>query len=95
VKRIRSDKRVNFKYDWKVVTITIGGNDICSFICLMDNPEKLPDMHRIALMKTVRYLKNNLPRAYVNIVSVPHVETVMIYSGKPRSCSFIHRGESG
>ncbi|KAG5672555.1 hypothetical protein PVAND_002673 [Polypedilum vanderplanki] len=93
VKRIKSDRRVNFKYDWKVVTISIGGNDFCSFICLMDKPERLPDMHRISLMKTLRYLKNNLPRAFVNIVSVPHVETVMIYPGKPRSCSFIHRGE--
>ncbi|XP_070504214.1 phospholipase B1, membrane-associated-like [Chironomus tepperi] len=93
VKRIKNDKRVNFKYDWKIVTITIGGNDICSFLCLMENPERLPEMHRIALTKTLRYLKSNLPRVFVNIVSVPHVETVINIRGKPQSCSFIHHGE--
>jgi GDSL-like Lipase/Acylhydrolase len=62
VQRIKNDKRVNFKYDWKMVTISIGGNDICSFICLMEEPESLPEKHRVALTKTLRYLKNNLPR---------------------------------
>lgn len=60
--RIKRDKRVNFKYDWKMVTISIGGNDICSFICIMKDPESLPDKHRAALTKTLRYLKKNLPR---------------------------------
>jgi hypothetical protein len=48
------------------------GNDICSFICLMDDPETLPELHRISLTKTLRYLKKNLPRTFVNIVSVPN-----------------------
>ncbi|CRK94860.1 CLUMA_CG008352, isoform A [Clunio marinus] len=93
VHRIKKDKRVNFKYDWKMVTIAIGGNDICSFICLMENPESLPEKHRIALTKTLRYLKRYLPRTFVNVVSVPFVETVMLLKGKPRNCKFIHRGE--
>jgi hypothetical protein len=62
VQRMKQDKRVNFKYDWKMVTIAIGGNDICSFICLMKNPESLPQRHRASLIKTLRYLKNNMPR---------------------------------
>lgn len=93
VQRIKHDKRINFKYDWKMVTIAVGGNDICSFVCLMKDPESLPEKHRAALTKTLRYLKNNLPRTFVNIVSVPYVETVMLLKSKPRKCRFIHRGE--
>lgn len=58
----------------------------------MKNPEKLPENHKISLTKTLRYLKNNLPRTFVNIVSVPSVETVMLLPKKPEICRFIHRG---
>lgn len=69
VQRMKQDKRVNFKYDWKMVTIAIGGNDICSFICLMKNPESLPQRHRASLIKTLRYLKNNMPRYNLTLTS--------------------------
>jgi hypothetical protein len=93
VKRLRNDPRVNFKKDWKLVTLTIGGNDICSFVCLMKNPEALPKQHRISLTKALRYLRDNLPRTFVNIVSVPSAETVVLLKSKPDRCKFIHRGE--
>ena len=76
-----------------MVTITVGGNDICSFVCLMNNPETLPRIHRLSLTKALRYIRDNLPRTFVNIVSVPSVETVMLLKRKPESCKFIHRGE--
>ena len=56
-----------------MVTISIGGNDICSFICLMKDPESLPERHRLALTKTLRYLKNNLPRFVVDLICVSRV----------------------
>lgn len=76
VQRIKQDKRINFKKAWKMVTITIGGNDICSFICTMEEPESLPRKHKQRLMKTLRYLRDNLPRfvfyAYNAILSSRH-----------------------
>lgn len=51
-----------------MVTITIGGNDICSFICLMKDPDSLPEKHRQALTKTLRYLKKNLPRFVSTVI---------------------------
>lgn len=82
VKRIRNDPRVNFKKDWKMVTISIGkarlfygfkcndkiypsqigGNDICTFVCAMKDPESLPRKHRRNLFKAIKYLKDNMPR---------------------------------
>lgn len=93
VKRIRSDQRVNFKQDWKLVTITIGGNDICSFVCTMESPEDLPVKHRLRLISALRYLRDNMPRTFVNLVSVPSVETVVSLKGKSAICKALHHGE--
>lgn len=79
VQRIKQDKRINFKKSWKMVTIAIGGNDICSFICLMDEPESLPRKHKQRLMKTLRYLRDNLPR-YIFILSFFSVNNLQITS---------------
>lgn len=62
VRRIKRDKRINFKKDWKMVTICMGGNDICSFICLMEDPESLPEKHRQRLIKALRYIRDYMPR---------------------------------
>lgn len=62
VRRIKNDKRINFKKDWKMVTICMGGNDICSFICLMQDPETLPEKHRQRMIKALRYIRDNMPR---------------------------------
>lgn len=72
VQRIKMDKRINFKKSWKMVTITIGGNDICSFVCTMDEPQSLPRKHKQRLIKTLRYLRDNLPR-FVCIFTMPFV----------------------
>lgn len=62
VQRIKQDTRINFKKSWKMVTIAIGGNDICSFICTMEEPDSLPRKHKQRLMKTLRYLRDYMPR---------------------------------
>ncbi|XP_065084834.1 phospholipase B1, membrane-associated-like [Ochlerotatus camptorhynchus] len=93
VKRIRSDRRVDFKWDWKMVTITIGGNDICSFVCAMERPEDLPQKHRLRMIRTLRYLRDNMPRTFVNVVSVPSVDTVISTRSKPGICHTLHHGE--
>lgn len=70
VSRIKRDKRINFKKAWKLVTIAIGGNDVCTFVCTMDDPDSLPGKHREHLIKTLRYLRDNMPRYYSIIVSL-------------------------
>ncbi|XP_039429002.1 phospholipase B1, membrane-associated-like [Culex pipiens pallens] len=93
VKRIRADPRVDFKRDWKLVTIAVGGNDICSFVCTMENPEDLPAKHRLRMTRALRYLRDNMPRTFVNLVSVPSVETVVSMKSKPSICNTLHHGE--
>lgn len=62
VQRIKRDQRINFKRDWKMVTLCMGGNDICSFICTMNDPESLAEKHRQRLIVAMRYLRDNMPR---------------------------------
>lgn len=93
VERIRRDRRVDFKRDWKLVTVCMGGNDICSFLCTMPDPEALPEKHRQRLLRSLRYLRDNLPRAYVNVVPVPPVSTVIERDDKPTRCQILHHGE--
>lgn len=68
VHRIKQDKRINLKKSWKMVTINIGGNDICSFICTMDEPQSLPRKHKQRMIKTLRYLRDNLPRFVITLL---------------------------
>lgn len=62
VQRIKRDERINFKRDWKLVTLCMGGNDICSFICTMNDPESLPEKHRQRLIAAMRYMRDHMPR---------------------------------
>lgn len=93
VERIRRDRRVDFKRDWKLVTVCMGGNDICSFVCTMDEPDTLPEQHRQRLIRSLRYLRDHLPRTYVNVVPVPLVSTVIERTDKPTRCQILHHGE--
>lgn len=93
VQRIRRDPRVDWKRDWKLVTIAIGGNDICSFVCTMRYPEQLPAKHRLRLQRTLRYLRDSMPRTFVNLVSVPSVAKVVMLQRKPFACESLHHGE--
>lgn len=93
VKRIRGDPRINFKKDWKMVTLCIGGNDFCTFVCSMKDPESLPRKHKRSILNAIRYLRDNMPRTYVNIVSTPPVDVVVSMLNKPDRCARMHHIE--
>lgn len=93
IKRIKLDKRVNFNEDWKMVTLLIGGNDICSYMCSLDDINKFPEKHRSRLLRTMRNLKDGLPRTFVNLVSIPLVDNLLNSPKVPNECRFFHKGE--
>lgn len=92
VERIKKDCRVNFEKDWKMITIAIGANDICSYVCSLRNPEALPEMHRKYLLDTLRYFKENLPRTFINIVSKPKIRVLLDFSKKTSYCKLLQLG---
>ncbi|XP_063708818.1 phospholipase B1, membrane-associated-like [Culicoides brevitarsis] len=92
VERMKKDPRVNFEKDWKMVTIAIGANDICSYVCSLDDPNTLPEKHGKNLLETLRYFKQNLPRAFINVVSKPKVSVLLDYREKSPKCEILQLG---
>ncbi|KAK2582429.1 hypothetical protein KPH14_004739 [Odynerus spinipes] len=88
VQRIRNDRRINFRNQWKLITIFFGANDICSAQCF--SPEQFsPLRHALHLRKALDYLKMALPRTLVNLVPAIDV-TVSLRVAKSPMCSILH-----
>ncbi|XP_065845298.1 phospholipase B1, membrane-associated-like isoform X2 [Oscarella lobularis] len=73
----RSD--INIDEDWKLITLWIGGNDLC-FSCVEGITTPFCDFDNITVenfLKDVEealvYLKDNVPKAFVNLVNVVDV----------------------
>ncbi|KAL1117839.1 hypothetical protein AAG570_004154, partial [Ranatra chinensis] len=93
VKRMKQDKRVDIKNDWKIITILIGSNDFCVDICYRDT-SKTPERHRNSLLRTLDILIENLPRTLVNLVITPNVGNILPnFKRLPPLCWITHRTE--
>lgn len=70
VSRVRTDRRVNIKNDWKLITIMIGSNDFCLDVCKRTNSSIANIVGRAQqdLITSLRILKKNLPRTLINLV---------------------------
>ena len=55
----------------QMVTIMIGANDFCSHMCYLQNFSATPQLHKNSLIKTLDYLRDNMPRTIVNLVPPP------------------------
>ncbi|CAB3361449.1 Hypothetical predicted protein [Cloeon dipterum] len=100
VSRIRADPSIDFHKSWKLVTIFIGHNDLCSTACF--NPEKHTALqHKKQLQKALDFLRKNLPRTYVSLVTIGDVTYSMKVQRSmicklmhPFLCACLHRGRS-
>lgn len=68
-KKIKTDERINFEEDWKMITIFFGANDICSAQCF-DKEKASAVSHGRKLMAALDYLMENLPRTFINLIPV-------------------------
>ncbi|XP_076647794.1 phospholipase B1, membrane-associated isoform X3 [Halictus rubicundus] len=88
VQRIKSDPKIDFKRQWKLVTIFFGANDICSAQCY--SPTQFsPVRYALHLRRALDFLKIALPRTLVNLVPVIDV-TVSIRVPRSAMCSILH-----
>ncbi|XP_033334974.2 phospholipase B1, membrane-associated [Megalopta genalis] len=88
VQRIKSDPKVDFKRQWKLVTIFFGANDICSAQCY--SPAQFsPIRYALHLRRTLDFLKIALPRTLVNLVPAIDV-TVSIRVPRSAMCNILH-----
>lgn len=74
VQIMKQDPRVNYTQDWKMVTIMIGGNDGCSYVCegLSKRPmDASPSAFVKNIQRTLDILKREMPRSFINLVPTP------------------------
>ena len=68
VSSMQSDSNIDFENDWKVVTIFAGFNDLCDG-CI-NSPRGEPDIWISDYTTALDYLRDNLPRSFVNVVQL-------------------------
>ncbi|KAF4084484.1 hypothetical protein AMELA_G00129140 [Ameiurus melas] len=68
VDRMTSDSRINFQKDWKVITLFIGGNDLCEQC--KDTTTYSADNFAKNIRTALDILHQKVPRALVNLVEV-------------------------
>ncbi|XP_029315903.1 phospholipase B1, membrane-associated [Cottoperca gobio] len=68
VDKMKNDSRIDFQNDWKVITMFIGGNDICDFCTdsVLFSPSNVIGRIRQAL----DILHSEVPRAIVNLIEL-------------------------
>ncbi|KAI9589407.1 phospholipase B1, membrane-associated-like [Glossina fuscipes] len=86
VKRMKHDPRVNMTHHWKMITFFIGSNDFCSDVCFYSNPMDAIDFHEANMLKTFRYLRENVPRLLLNVVPALNLSFLTEFKNLPPIC---------
>nr|XP_012643770.1 phospholipase B1, membrane-associated isoform X2 [Microcebus murinus] len=85
VQKMKDDHRVNFYQDWKVITVLIGGNDLCDFCT--DSNLYSADNFFDRLRNALDILHREVPRALVNLVDLMDPSVIrQVFLGNPDKC---------
>ncbi|XP_016303590.1 phospholipase B1, membrane-associated [Sinocyclocheilus anshuiensis] len=68
IKRMKEDSLIDFQNDWKIITVFIGGNDICAHCS--DTRYYSPDNIVKYIREGLDILHKEVPRALVNLVEL-------------------------
>lgn len=68
VERMKNDNRINFQNDWKLITLFIGGNDLCKYC--EDPDHHSAENYTYNIQTSLDLLHKEVPRAYVNLVTL-------------------------
>ncbi|XP_015421912.1 PREDICTED: phospholipase B1, membrane-associated [Myotis davidii] len=82
---MKNDTKINFQEDWKVITLFIGGNDLCDFC--NDPAHYSPQNFTDNIGKALDILHAEVPRAFVNLVKVLQIVNLReLYQEKKVYC---------
>jgi len=87
INKMKNDSSINYQKDWKMITLFIGGNDLCRFC---RNYEKhSPNAYIKDIEAGLDLLYKEVPRAFVNLVPILRVEQVKDLN-KGLVCNVLH-----
>ncbi|XP_068108269.1 phospholipase B1, membrane-associated-like isoform X2 [Hyperolius riggenbachi] len=75
---------VNYKEDWKVITIFIGGNDLCDFC--KNKTLYSAESFILSVTESLDMLQNELPRSIVNVVQLFEISQLRQINDRTVSC---------
>ncbi|XP_031958662.1 phospholipase B1, membrane-associated isoform X2 [Corvus moneduloides] len=82
---MKNDSRINFQNDWKLITLFIGGNDLCKHC--EDPVHHSPENYTYNLQIALDLLHKEVPRAYVNLVTLLSTESLReLHASENNSC---------
>ncbi|XP_073247884.1 phospholipase B1, membrane-associated-like isoform X3 [Porites lutea] len=88
VSRLKNMKNIDYENDWKLLTMWIGTEDLCQVCTDLD---KLGPRSFIKyVMRTLNYLKEEVPHLFVNLV--PPMDVSLLYElhgGSTKSCEIM------
>lgn len=90
VKRMRNDTKVDMNKHWKLITLSMGGNEFCQEMCYYEDHEKSIEKSAQSLLHALRILRENLPRSMVNVVLPPNVAAITKMSNISMECQMLH-----
>lgn len=86
IDRLRSSTEIDFEKDWKLITLFVGGNDLCQYC--KDRERSKAENYVSRIRDALDMMMDQLPRTIVNVVGVMRVpEIVSLVSVK---CNLIH-----
>ncbi|XP_071784568.1 phospholipase B1, membrane-associated-like isoform X1 [Asterias amurensis] len=86
VDKMKNDPNVDFENDWKMVTIFIGGNDLCRYC---KYPERYSPENYIIFFEETLMILTEIPRMFVNVIGMLNVQNVAELSSF--SCDILHQ----
>jgi len=87
VAKLKADTSINFDEDWKMITLFIGGNNLCAY-CKDVNAHSAAT-YKQNIQDALDILKLNVPRAYVNLVEIFDISPIAGL-GTNFVCSLVH-----
>jgi len=95
IRAMKRDPHIDFKQDWKMVTIIIGHNDACTHVCNTTIgvdawQDGSSEGYARNLQTTLDILQKNLPRTFVNLVPMSDVSLLVDLLDKPKLCHLLH-----
>ncbi|KAM8945381.1 phospholipase B1, membrane-associated [Pelodytes ibericus] len=87
VDRMKASAEINFNEDWKMITIFIGGNDLCQYC---QNRERYSLQNHVKHIEdTLQIFYDEIPRVFVNLVEVMEVEGLRSVTSASIGCSLL------
>jgi len=80
---------VDFNNDWKLISIFVGGNDLCDYC--KDTVKNSPTNYRNNLEFVLDAIKNKFPKVFVNLIAPPDV--TLLGEVSTGLCSILHAYE--